>query len=397
VTAKMSSFTATTTPSSTTTTTTATASASNNSKTSTINSDGDKVQVLIVNDSMYMRSLFGDMISSSQRLHVIDTANDGLDALRKIRKNRPDVVLLDLEMPNMDGLSFIENIMPIDPLPMVLVSSYGQKGADVVFDALEMGAVDFVPIPQDDPEKMRTLQDILISKLEIAAQAKNRLRLKTAKMVGHHSDSKSVPHVSSPQKEALRGSEDSAIVVIGASTGGPGIVAEIMSKLSADLPAGVLIVQHMPEGFTKSFADRLNGISKVPVREAKDGDSIRSGIALLAPGDYHLLVKPSRTVELNKSPKRFGVRPAINMSMVSASQVYGRKTVGVLLTGMGHDGAFGMKMIKRKDGMTIGQDESSSVVFGMAKAAAEMDAVDRLIPAESIPEEIERMVAKIQQ
>ncbi|AIC15213.1 Chemotaxis response regulator protein-glutamate methylesterase [Nitrososphaera viennensis EN76] len=367
-------------------------SSSATTTTSTLASNGyDKTRVMIVNDSMYMRSLFSDLISSSQRLQVSDTANDGLDALRKIRKSRPDVVLLDLEMPNMDGLSFIENIMSADPLPVVLVSSYGQRGADVVFDALEMGAVDFVPIPQDDPEKMRGLRDTLVSKIEIAAQAKNHPRLKTKA-------------ARRPEREAARRSysskavagEDSAVVVIGASTGGPGVVGEIMSRLSADLPAGILIVQHMPEGFTKSFADRLNGISKIPVREAREGDAVRAGTALLAPGDYHLLVKPSRTVELNKSPRRFGVRPAINMSMVSASQVYGRKTIGVLLTGMGHDGAFGMKMIKRKGGVTVGQDESSSVVFGMAKAAAEMDAVDRLLPAEMIPEEIERMVASIQ-
>ncbi|AIF84399.1 chemotaxis response regulator containing a CheY-like receiver domain and a methylesterase domain [Candidatus Nitrososphaera evergladensis SR1] len=372
-------------------TSSSTAFASGNSS-----SSNDKIQVMIVNDSMYMRSLFSDLISTSQRLQVSDTANDGVDALRKVRKSRPDVVLLDLEMPNMDGLSFIENVMPADPLPVVLVSSYGQKGADVVFDALEMGAVDFVPIPQDDPEKMRDLRSTLVSKLEIAAQTKNRLRLKMAKAARKQASTAVRARTPPSLKTMANGHEDSAVVVIGASTGGPGVVGEIMSRLSADLPAGVLIVQHMPEGFTKSFADRLNGISKMPVREAREGDAIRPGTALLAPGDYHLLVKPSRVVELNKSPRRFGVRPAINMSMVSASQVYGRKTVGVLLTGMGHDGAFGMKMIKRKGGMTVGQDESSSVVFGMAKAAAEMDAVDRLLPTELIPEEIERMVASVQ-
>jgi two-component system chemotaxis response regulator CheB len=355
----------------------------------------DKIQVMVVNDSMYMRSLFSDLISSSHRLQVSDTANDGLEALRKIRKNRPDVVLLDLEMPNMDGLSFIENVMPSDPLPVVLVSSYGQKGADVVFDALEMGAVDFVPIPQDDPEKMRTLRDTLISKIEIAAQT-NRLRLKAKAARRPESEGARRTPLSPSKAAAASEGSTAAVVVIGASTGGPGVVGEIMSRLSADLPAGILIVQHMPEGFTKSFADRLNGISKIPVREAKEGDSVRAGTALLAPGDYHMLVKPSRTVELNKSPRRFGVRPAINMSMVTASQVYGRRTVGVLLTGMGHDGAFGMKMIKRKGGVTVGQDESSSVVFGMARAAAEMNAVDRLLPTEMIPEEIERMVASVQ-
>ncbi|MEM3160569.1 MAG: chemotaxis response regulator protein-glutamate methylesterase [Nitrososphaera sp.] len=344
-----------------------------------------QIEVMVVNDSTYMRSLFSDLISSSSRLHVCDTANDGADALRKIRKSKPDVVLLDLEMPNMDGLSFIENVMPTTPVPIVLVSSYGQKGAGIVFDALEMGAVDFVPVPQDDPEKMRSLKDTLVSKIEIAAQTRH---LKPG-----------ARHVRRPESPVKRGepkAEGSAVVVIGASTGGPGVVSDIMSRLPADLPAGVLIVQHMPEGFTKSFAERLNGLSRIPVREARDGDAISAGSALLSPGDFHMLVRQSRTVELNKSPRRFGVRPAINMSMVSAAQVYGSKTVGVLLTGMGHDGAFGMKMIKRNGGRTVAQDEASSVVFGMARAAAEMNAVDRLLPTESIPEEIERMVAQAQ-
>jgi two-component system chemotaxis response regulator CheB len=316
---------------------------------------------------------------------VCDTASDGSDALRKIRKNKPDVVLLDLEMPNMDGLSFIENVMPADPLPIVLVSSYGQKGADVVFNALEAGAVDFVPIPQDDPEKMRSLKDMLVSKIEIAAQT-NVSQLRAGR-------TRRTQNVSAPKPARSEARED-ALVVIGASTGGPGVVSDIMARLPADLPAAILIVQHMPEGFTKSFADRLNGLSKIPVREARDGDAIKAGTALLAPGDYHMLVRPDRTVELNKSPRRFGVRPAINMTMVSACEVYGGRTVGVLLTGMGHDGAFGLKTIKRNGGRTVGQDEASSVVFGMARAAAEMNAVDRLLPTDAIPEEIERMVAQ---
>jgi two-component system chemotaxis response regulator CheB len=274
-------------------------------------------------------------------------------------------------------------------VPIVVVSSYGYKGADVVFSALELGAVDFIPIPSDDPEKMRTLKETLLSKIEIAAETNPaQLRARRARRAEVQ------PTRERPQKAEVQ--EGKSIVVIGASTGGPGIVSEIMSRLPADLPAGVVIVQHMPEGFTKSFAERLNGVSKIPVREAKEGDAVMAGAALLAPGDYHMMVKPTRRIELNKSPKRFGVRPAINMAMVSASEVYGSRTVGVLLTGMGHDGAFGMKMIKRRGGRTAGQDEASSVVFGMAKAAVEMDAVDKLLPADMIADEIVRMVRSLQ-
>lgn len=350
----------------------------------------EKVQVMIVNDSSYMRTFFSDMVSSSQRLHVCETAIDGADALRKLPKAKPNVVLLDMEMPNMDGLQFIERVMSTNPLPIVVVSSYGHKGADVVFSALDMGAIEFIPIPQDDPQQLRALKDTLVSKIEVAAMTNPvTLRAKRARMIASGG--------AAPRHRPVRPSQEGkTIVVIGASTGGPGMVAEVMSRLPADLPAAIVIVQHMPEGFTKSFAERLNGLSKIPVQEAKDGDELKTGMALLAPGDYHMIIKPSRKVELNKSPKRFGVRPAINMTMVSASEVYGARTIGVLMTGMGHDGAFGMKTIKRKGGRTLGQDEASSVVFGMAKAAAEMDAVDKLLPPDKIAEEIVRMVTGLQ-
>lgn len=350
----------------------------------------EKVQVMIVNDSSYMRTFFSDMVSSSQRLHVCETAIDGADALRKLAKAKPNVVLLDMEMPNMDGLQFIERVMSTNPLPIVVVSSYGHKGADVVFSALDMGAIEFIPIPQDDPQQLRALKETLVSKIEVAAMTNPvTLRAKRARMLASGG--------AAPRQRPVRPSQEGkTIVVIGASTGGPGMVAEVMSRLPADLPAAVVIVQHMPEGFTKSFAERLNGLSKIPVQEAKDGDELKTGMALLAPGDYHMIIRPSRKVELNKSPKRFGVRPAINMTMVSASEVYGARTIGVLMTGMGHDGAFGMKTIKRKGGKTLGQDEASSVVFGMAKAAAEMDAVDKLLPPDKIAEEIVRMVTGLQ-
>ena len=341
---------------------------------------------MVVNDSAYMRTMFGDMISSSRRIRVCETAVDGADGLRKLSKSRPDVILLDMEMPNMDGLTFIENAMAKSPVPIVVVSSYGHRGADVVFSALELGAVDFIPIPSDDPDKMRTLKEALISKIEVAAETNPaQLKARRARRA----------EALQPREKPRKTEEGRAIVVIGASTGGPGIVSEIISRLPADLPAGVVIVQHMPEGFTKSFAERLNGAGKIPVREARDGDTVMAGAALLAPGDYHMMVGPAHRIELNKSPKRFGVRPAINMAMVSASEVYGSRTVGVLLTGMGHDGAFGMKMIKRRGGRTAGQDEASSVVFGMAKAAVEMDAVEKLLPADMIADEIVKMVGSL--
>ena len=169
-------------------------------------------------------------------------------------------------------------------------------------------------------------------------------------------------------------------------------MSHILSELPSDLPAGLLVVQHMPSSFTPHYADHLNKVCKIVVKEAREGDKIKDGTALLAPGDFHMLVKPSFNVRLSHGPKRLGVRPSVNMTMVTASEVYGSNTIGVLLSGIGHDGAFGMKMIKRRGGTTIAQDEDSSVVFGMAKAACDLDAVDKVLPADKIAQEIIRVM-----
>lgn len=337
----------------------------------------DKIKVMVVNDSPYMRKFLTDLITSSPKLQVNDTARDGVEALRKLRQNRPNVVLLDLDMPKMDGFTFIEQVMKEEPIPIVVVSSYSEGNAKIVFDSLECGAVDFVPISEQDTGEMRQLQSNLVSKILIAAETKPNLL-----------QSNILRSESTTKDQFKADGAASQVVVIGASTGGPRIINDILSQLPSDLPAGVLIVQHMPNGFTAGFAKHLNERSKLKVKEAEDGDIIKEGIALLAPGDYHMLVKPVRCIELNKGPKKLGLRPSVNMSMISASEVYGSNTVGVLLSGMGHDGAFGMKMIKKKGGITIAQDETSSVVFGMAKAAHDLNVVDKVVPAESIAQEI---------
>ena len=341
----------------------------------------DRIKVMVVNDSGYMTELLSDLVMSSPMLEVSDRARDGVEALRKLTKCKPDVILLDLEMPNMDGLTFLEKIMTTAPLPVIVVSSYSQRGAQVVFDSLEYGAVDFLPIPQDEPNKLHHLKSRLLSKIRLAARI----------------NPKPLEHPSSPKRSSVKvhpgtGGIASKAVIIGASTGGPRVLSHILSELPADLPAGLLVVQHMPSSFTSHYADHLNKACKIVVKEARDGDKIKDGSALLAPGDFHMLVKPSFSVRLGHGPKRFGVRPSVNMTMVSASEVYGENTIGVLLSGIGHDGAFGMKMIKRRGGITLAQDENSSVVFGMAKAACDLDAVDKVIPSDKIAQEIIRVM-----
>lgn len=344
----------------------------------------DKINVMIVNDSPFITELLSETVSSNGRLRVSEKARDGLDAIRKIKHNRPDVILLDLEMPHMDGLTFIEQTVKDDLIPIIVVSTYGQEGAKLVLDALEFGAVDFISICQDNPGKLQEFKNNLINKIEVAARSNPYVLIP-------RNISRLMPVI---KKNYTIDDTATQVVVIGSSTGGPKVLYDIMSNLPADLPAGLLIVQHMPYSFTAKFAQRLDTISKLRVKEAQEGDVIKEGTALLAPGDYHMLVNSQHQVNLSHGAKRFGVRPSVNMSMITAAEVYGGNTVGVLLSGMGHDGAFGMKMIKKRRGDTIAQNESTSAVFGMAKAACEFDAVDKLVPADMISNEIVMAVEK---
>ena len=330
------------------------------------------INVMIVNDSPFMIQLIKDIIVIDKRIRVTSTAKDGVDALRKIKYFPPDVILLDLEMPNMDGLTFIEKIMNYKQIPIIVVSSYSSTGGKLVLDSLELGAVDFVTIPQNDPDVLHNLGTILISKIEFASRSNPHVVV--PKVI-----SKLPPYRAKPYGPKVKSTK---VVVIGASTGGPKVINEILQNIPSDIPAAFLIVQHMSNDFISNFAQRLNDVSNITVKEAADEDSVTEGVALLAPGDFHMLVNAPNKIYLNQGPKRFGVRPSVNVTMVSASEVYGADTIGVLLSGMGQDGAFGMRMIKKRQGITIAQNESSSIIFGMAKAAKDMNAVDKMVPAD---------------
>jgi two-component system, chemotaxis family, protein-glutamate methylesterase/glutaminase len=334
-----------------------------------------------------MSTLLKDLVST-ETIRVYDIARDGIEGLRKIALQKPDVILLDLEMPRMDGVTFIEEMVKRGTLiPTILVSSFSQDGAKIVLDALENGAIDFVPISQVNPDGTNHLKETLITKVTGAAKC-DPYKLVVEKI-----------GTLKPKRKGIISSQAASVVVtIASSTGGPNIVQTILAGLPADLPAGVLVVQHMPKGFTQHFSERLNEASEITVKEAHEGDLITQGVALVAPGDIHMEVDSNLKIKLINGPKRFGVRPAANVTMVSASEFFGANTVGVILTGMGHDGAFGMKTIKRRGGKTFAQDENSSVVFGMAKAAVELNAVDQLLPPEKIAgaivEEVKKLVAK---
>ncbi|NOZ59014.1 MAG: chemotaxis response regulator protein-glutamate methylesterase [Euryarchaeota archaeon] len=336
------------------------------------------IRVLVVDDSALMRRMISDMINSSPDCVVVDTARDGGEAIEKVNRLKPDVVTLDVEMPRIDGIEALAHIMMHMPTPVVMLSALTREGAETTMKALELGAVDFLPKPGGRSISLgiEEIRDELLRKVRAAARARPRrlvLRKKRRRL----------RRVKLPENSA---------VVFGASTGGPGTLMDILPALPAELPP-VFIVQHMPPGFTASFASRLDTLTKFEVKEASDGDPIEPGTGYVAPGDYHMEIRRSR-IRLNRKPRLHGVRPAVDVTMESAADVYECNTVGVLLTGMGCDGAAGLRKIKEAGGRTIVESEETCVVFGMPKAAIEAGAAEIIAPSYRIADELLRVLAE---
>ncbi|MEM0313863.1 MAG: chemotaxis response regulator protein-glutamate methylesterase [Candidatus Bathyarchaeia archaeon] len=332
------------------------------------------IRVLVVDDSALMRRMIRDLIQSDPEIRVIDTASNGVEMLEKLQTLTPDVVTLDVNMKIMDGLTALKLIMEKHPLPVIMLSNATREGAEETLKALEYGAIDYVAKPSGeislDIEKIR---DELIAKVKAAAKAK---------IIKYE-------YMTSEEAPYMETDKDN-VILIGASTGGPPAIEKILRSLPENVPP-ILVVQHMPPGFTQSFAARLNSLCSFEVKEAKEGDPIVPGQALLAPGGYHMIVGDDKKVHLLENPPIHGVRPAVDPMMITAAGVYRSKTIGVLLTGMGRDGVSGMREIKRFGGRTIAQDETSCTVFGMPKAAIEAGCVDKVLPLFKIPGEIMRM------
>jgi two-component system chemotaxis response regulator CheB len=329
------------------------------------------LRVLIVDDSVFMRKVISDLVSSDPELNVVGTAIDGVDALEKISKLHPEVVTLDVAMPRMDGLTTVRHIMEQCPIPIIMLSSATSEGAETTLKALEYGAVDYVLKPSGaislDIHKVR---NELVNKIKSAAHAR---------LVRHdHIAGSLIP----PQQSSY-----GRIVLLGASTGGPPAIEDILLELPENSPP-ILIVQHMPPGFTRSFAERLDHLCKFRVKEAEEEDLIVQRQALLAPGGYHMTIGRDRRVHLDTSPFVHGVRPAVDPMMETAADAYGSRAIGVLLTGMGIDGASGMETIKKKGGSTIAQDEATCTIFGMPRAAIEKGVVDKVLPLNKISHEL---------
>jgi two-component system chemotaxis response regulator CheB len=343
------------------------------------------IKVLVVDDSAFMRKVLTDLFAAEVDFTVLDIARNGQDAVDKVKKLKPDVVTLDVEMPVMDGISALEIIMRECPTPVVMVSSLTKDGAEATIRALEKGAFDFVAKTAGSISSIDSIRLEILSKCRAAAKANVKQLIKPQVL------KKRLPDFKPPAPAITQVNEQ--IVAIGTSTGGPRALQEVLTRLPGNLPCGVVIVQHMPPGFTRSLSERLNTICALAVKEAQQNDIISPGQVLIAPGDYHMVLEREGNktlVKLNQDPPIGGHRPSVDPMMESVARIYGNRSVGVILTGMGHDGSKGIKNIKSRQGFTIAEDGSTTVVNGMPKSAIELGVIDKVVPLPLIAAEIMR-------
>jgi two-component system chemotaxis response regulator CheB len=344
-----------------------------------------KIRVLIVDDSAYSRQTIRKMLETDPDIEVAGISSDGIDAMTKTIKLRPDLITLDLEMPRMDGFSFLRWLMKKRPTPVIIVSSYSDS--KTVFKALELGAVDFVAKPSKMPSKeFHNMEKDLLGKVKGTKKLRMDKLSKNLELLEGE-----IAQLSS----MARSGHGIEVVAIGSSTGGPAALKIILTGLPSNFPAGIVVSQHMPKGFTDSFAERLDSISNVRVKEAKEGDEVERGRVLICPGGFHMLFrrKGRRTVTAIKEPKSTDKYiPSVDMMMSSAAEVFGPRTMGIVLTGMGSDGIEGMLKIKKAGGYTIAESEDSATVFGMPSEVIKAGAAEKVLPLSEIPAEIIRLV-----
>jgi two-component system, chemotaxis family, protein-glutamate methylesterase/glutaminase len=328
-----------------------------------------RVRVLVVDDSALMRKLIPQMLAGDEAIDVVGTAMDGSFCLKKIEELKPNVVTLDLEMPGMNGIDTLKEIMRHNPVPVIVFSSHSTEGASVTMKALGLGAFDFVTKPKDASAHVVETARELISKVKAAADCKLKPRLITG-----------IP--AKPEKAPAPAGAPNKIVAIGVSTGGPQALEYVLSQLPGDFPGAITVVQHMPDGFTDMFARRLDEVCPLRVKEAQSGDLLLPGRVLICPGNRHMKVKrlPLGDIAvLSDEPRVNGHRPSVDVLLKTVAEEFRSNAVGVIMTGMGDDGAEGLGAIKREGGMTIAQSEESCVVYGMPKAAIERGYAIRVV------------------
>jgi two-component system chemotaxis response regulator CheB len=346
---------------------------------------GGAIRVLVVDDSAIVRKLLSEELSRASGIEVVGTAPDPYVARDKIVALEPDVVTLDVEMPRMDGITFLKKLMRYYPLPVIIVSSLTPKGSQLAMEALEAGAVEVVPKPGSS-YSVKELGDLLIEKVVAAAKSKGSLRRQ-------HPAGRDLP--ASKDLTGLRFTTDK-VIAIGASTGGTEAIKRVLEPMPPDAP-GIVIVQHMPAQFTSAFAKRLDEICKIKVTEASDGELVTPGKALIAPGNFHMILQRSGArymVQIRMGPRVHYQRPSVDVLFHSVAREAGPNAVGVLLTGMGADGARGLLAMRQAGARTIAQDEETCVVFGMPREAIELGAAEKVLPIEAIGIEALRMAGE---
>ena len=339
----------------------------------------DKIRVLIVDDSAIMRKLIADILKKDPQIEIVGQADNGKRAIELARLLKPDVITLDIEMPVMDGLTALKYLKKeIPSAKVIMFSSLTQEGAKATLEALSLGAFDFVPKPSTKSflESVKKIEEELLPKIKGATEQLKRKPL---------SISKPIARIRAGLYRVLG---------IGVSTGGPQTLSEIFKNLPSNFQVPILIVQHMPPLFTKQLADRLDKISPLTVKEAEDGEPVKEGVAYIAPGDYHMIVRKennTKVIRLHQGPPKNNCRPSVDVLFESLAEVYNGTCLALILTGMGRDGADGARLIKQKGGAVIAQDAESSIVFGMPRAVIESGLADEILPLSEIPKRLKEI------
>jgi len=344
-----------------------------------------QIKVLVVDDSAFMRKVISDLLEEDPRIKVIDRARNGKEAVEKVVKLQPDVVTLDVEMPEMDGLAALKEIMRLKPTPVIMVSSITRKGAEITIKALTLGAVDFVTKPSGT---------ISLDMQVVAQELREKVIAAASVAVDKLAGIVSLP-IAEVRKLPLVRKGQVELVAIAASTGGPRAIQSILEKIETTSMVPIVIVQHMPKGFTKSFAERLNEVSKLDVVEGYDNLPLKPNLAVVAPGGSHLIVEYNKmgqlVCRLSDMPPLHSVKPAADLLFLSVADTVGGASLGVILTGMGRDGAEGAKAIRQKGGYVIAESSETCVIYGMPKAAVESGSVDEVLPLYEIPKRLEEL------
>jgi len=344
------------------------------------------IRVMIVDDSAFMRFAISKHLAEYPDIQFVGSAHDGVEALELIPRLQPDVITMDVEMPRLDGLSTLRRIMAEDPRPVIMLSSLTKDGAVETVQALTLGAVDFIGKPENKASISQIMEE-LVAKIRRAAT------VRVAVFNNHPTVIRSTASSAGQTKLTRPVLSQEKIVVIGSSTGGPRALNLLVPALPANLAAAVLIVQHMPAGFTRSLAERLDSLSPLKVKEAEPGDQLEIGRVLLAPGGFHLLINDQGQVTLNQNPTVHGVRPAIDVTMASVVKKYKSSVISVILTGMGSDGTNGSALVAQSGGYVIGEDESTCVVYGMPRSVFEAGFTNEVVPLDQIARAIEKAVS----